>query len=156
MKQFGKKENGRTMVEMIGVISVVCLLTVVTVQTWGYLSSLFASQRVNDIVLKSILAVNSGAVVEANDLKRFYNKYLPEYNISSVARTCRNQKRKNDCTYTVEFLGVNPKIVARMVHDADRQIYTAEKVDKGEGVFSLQLTLTTDNKKRHFDLQETE
>ena len=141
MKQFSKQEKGRSMVEVIGVISIIGLLTMATIHTWGYLNALFASQRVSDIVLKSVLAINTGVVDDADDLKRFYQRYLPEYNVSRTEKECKNMKKKNDCTYLVVFSDLNSKIVSRMVNDGDGKIYTPSKLSDT----SLQIQMVTDN-----------
>ena len=141
MKQFAKQEQGRSMVEVIGVISIIGLLTMATIHTWGYLNALFVSQRVSDIVLKSVLAINTGVVDDADDLKRFYQRYLPEYNVSRTEKECENKKKKNDCTYLVVFSDLNPKIVSRMVNDGDGKIYTPSKLSDT----SLQIQMVTDN-----------
>ena len=142
MKQFAKQEKGRSMVEVIGVISIIGLLTMATIHTWGYLNALFASQRVNDIVLKSVLAINTGVIDDADALKRFYQKYLPEYRVSKTEQKCQNEKKKDDCVYTVVFSDLNPKIVSRMVNDGDGEIYTTTKISNS----SLRLEMVTDNK----------
>lgn len=151
MKQNLKQEKGRSMVEMLGVIFIIGVLTMATVNVWGYVNALFAGQRFSDTVLKSILAINGGSIHDEAGLTRFYKRYLPEYNVSGSTVLCENKKFEDDCRCTVTFTGVKDRLINRIKDDAQNEIYTASSVGS-----DVTITFLTNNKNYRKRKSETE
>ena len=113
-----KKENsnGRTMVEIIAVISIVGLLSIIGFSSFGFVSTNIKYNNIDDVVLKSITQINGGQIREIEFLERFMEKALPGHSVD-VSETALG----SIATYSVSINNVGSKVIKMFRNESRRE-----------------------------------
>ncbi len=136
-----KTDLGRTMIEMLGVLGVVGLLSMAAIQGYRYLNLHFELSQIEDAVYKGIALVESRQINKISDLEAFFEKTKMgmgrEFYVEKV--DCSTEKRGVHCCALV-FPNINKNVVSHFLDDSGP--FTASS----EG--STNLTLTFEVKRR--------
>ncbi len=134
------QETGRTMLEMLAVLSVIGLLSVVGLQGYRYLNLQFELSLIEDTIYKSIALIDSRQIRSIDELDAFYKRARMglgrTYTIEEV--DCETQKRGTHC-YAVHFTNLHKNIIMHFMNDSGP--FTATSTG------NTQLTLTFKAKK---------
>ncbi|MBR6730873.1 MAG: hypothetical protein IKL90_06015 [Alphaproteobacteria bacterium] len=129
MKMLKNQEKGRTLVEMMGVISIISLLSITSIGGYNYLTSKWKISGLEDALLKTVLVVDGSQVRTIKALDRFLVQSMKGFDASaSKVDTCELQDRHNNQCYRITFNGVDKKIVSYF-EDLEVSQY---RVNKGE------------------------
>lgn len=118
MKILKRNEIGRTMVEMMGVISIISLLTVTSIGGYNVLNRNWKISKIEDGLLKMILVVEGGQAKTMDALDRFLDQALSGMTIeTSRIDNCDQQDRRYQHCYRIEFSSLNENIVSYFIEN---------------------------------------
>ena len=83
MNILNKNEKGRTLVEMIGVVSIIGLLSITSISGYNYLTSKWKISGMEDALLKTVLLVEGAQLKTMNALDRFFGQSMKGINASA-------------------------------------------------------------------------
>lgn len=128
-----KNENGRTMVEMIGVISVIGLLSITSIGGYNILNRNWEVSRMEDALLKVLLVVEGGQVKTMNALNRFLGQSMPGIDATAAQiNICAKKDRRHPHCYKITFPDLNENIVTYFKENAPKEYAVNESLSQDE------------------------
>ncbi len=113
MKVLNKNEKGRTLVEMMGVISIISLLSITSIGGYNYLTSKWKISGMEDALLKTILVVEGSQVKTMKALDRFLSQSMKGVNASSSQiNSCELETKRNQYCYRITFTDLDSRVVS--------------------------------------------
>ena len=96
MKMLKNQEKGRTLVEMMGVISIISLLSITSIGGYNYLTSKWKISGLEDALLKMVLVVDGSQVKTIKALDRFLVQSMKGFDASAAISVtgCLSRKSK--------------------------------------------------------------
>lgn len=133
MRLMKKQEQGRTLVEMMGVISLIGLLTVLSIGGYRFVNGNLSASKIDDALLKSILVVDGGQVKTLTGLDRFYSQAMPgkTVNVESIS-SCDNKTAAKKYCYKVTLTGESESMSDYFL-DSEASEYKVDKTATKEG-----------------------
>ena len=121
---FFKKKNefGRTMIEMLGVLGVVGLLSVAAIQGYRFINLSLEISQIEDTLYKGLSLVNGKQITTLADLENFFKKarLAKGRNFSVEKVTCPDENEGSSngrkC-YGVRFSQLNKNIVEHFLNN---------------------------------------
>ncbi len=108
-----KNEKGRTMVEMMGVISIISLLTITSIGGYKFLTGKIRISNMEDALLKTVLVVEGGQVKTIEALDRFLGHSMKGLNAQAAPlATCALSDRRYSHCYKITFTNLDRTIVS--------------------------------------------
>ncbi len=113
MNILNENEKGRTLVEMMGVISIISLLSITSIGGYNYLTSKWKISGIEDALLKTILVVEGSQVKTMNAFDRFLAQSMRGTNASSSQiQSCALKTRRNKYCYRITFEDLDSRIIS--------------------------------------------
>ena len=132
-----KDEKGRTLFEMIGVISIISLLTVVSIGGYNYITRKWKENLIEDALLKTLLVVDGAQVRSMTALNRFLTQSMKGIKAeASKIYTCGDlQTRRNPYCYQIKFSNLDENIVSYFKDSEETSYRVNQNTSKDKTLF---------------------
>ena len=140
MNVLNKNEKGRTLVEMMGVISIISLLSITSIGGYNYLTSKWKISGMEDALLKTILVVEGAQVKTMNAFDRFLAQSMKGINASSSQiLSCTLETKRNKYCYRITFEDLDSRVISYFQElEVSQYRVNKELTDKDDGILAIE------------------